>query len=150
MAGRANRGEIPWTEIKTDYICGRGSYRTLAEKYGLTKDQVARRSAREAWARQRDATCDDIARRTLDKAVEKISDTLADAYSDAAATRARIKGKLLAMAEAWIDRQDGEIHDVGDYRRIVQCCMDMLEAADSGAEQRLQVIMDGGADDYAE
>lgn len=150
MAGRANRGEIDWTSIKTDYICGRGSYRTLAEKYRLTKDQVARRSAREGWARQRDATCDTIARRTLDKAVEKISDTLSDAYSDQAAVRVRIKSKLLAMAEAWIDEQDGKIHDAADYRRIVQCCMDMLDAADMGDEKSVRVVMDAGVDDYAE
>jgi hypothetical protein len=150
MAGRANRGEIPWTEIKTDYICGRGSYRTLAEKYGLTKDQVARRSAREAWARQRDATCDTIAQKTLDKAVEKISDTLSDAYSDQAAVRARIKSKLLTMAENWIDQQEGQIHDAGDYRRIVQCCMDMLNAADSSDERSFRVVMEGEVADLAD
>lgn len=150
MAGRANRGEIDWTSIKTDYITGRGSYRTLGEKYGLKKDQIARRSAREGWARQRDATSDTIERRTLDKAVEKISDALSDAYSDQAATRARIKSKLLAMAENWIDQQDGKIQDAGDYRRIVQCCMDMLDAADANDSRAVRVVMDGEADSYAE
>ena len=136
MAGRANRGEIDWTSIKTDYICGRGSYRTLAEKYGLTKDQVARRSAREGWARQRDTTCDTIAQKTLDKAVEKISDTLADAYSDQAAVRARIKSKLLTMAEnGWTHRRVSSPtwETIGAWCRAAWTCWTRRTAATSAA-----------------
>jgi hypothetical protein len=141
---------IDWTAIKTEYITGQGSYRTLAEKYGLRKDRIARRGKSEGWERQRDATRDSIEEKTVHKAVEKISDKLSDGYGDQAATKARIKHKLLLMAENWIDAQDGQVHDAGEFRRIVQCCVDLLEAADMGAEQKLRVIMEEGTGDYAD
>ena len=141
---------IDWTAIKTEYVTGQGSYRTLAEKYGLRKDRIARRGKAEGWERQRDATRDTIQERTIYKATEKISDALAKGYGDQAETRVRVKGKLLAMAENWIDAQDGQVHDAGEFRRIVQCCVDLLDAADMGNEKTMRVIMEGGAEDYAE
>lgn len=141
---------IDWLAVKTEYVNGRGSYRQLAEKYNIKKSTLHRRAEREHWTQLRDKQRDTIERRVLEKSTEKIATNLANAYGDQAATRARIKGKLLKMAERWIDEQDGKIQDAGDYRRIVQCCMDMLDAAEFGTEQKLRVIMEEGTGDYAD
>ncbi len=146
----AGHSEVDWMSIKADYVNAQGSYRQLAEKYGVKKDTIARRAQKEGWARQRDRQRDTLERRIMEKSTEKIAAKMAEAYSDQAVTRNRIKSKLLKMAERWIDEQNGQITDAGDYRRIVQCCMDMLEAADYGSEQKLRVIMEGDAEDYAQ
>ena len=142
--------DIDWLSIKADYITGQGTYRSLADKYGIKKDTIYRKARNEKWTRQRDATRDKVERRAIEKSTEKIAEAVAQNCADTYAMRRRIKGKLLAMAERWIDEQEGQIRDAGDYRRIVQCCMDMLEATDAGDEKALRVIMEGGADEYAE
>ena len=151
MAATINApGTIDWLSIKTDYITGRGSYRQLAEKYGIKKDTIYRRANHEKWAEQRDRQRDTIERRVIDRTTDKIADKMAEAYSDNAAAKVRIKGKMLKMAEDWLDHQGGVIHDVTDFRKIVQCCLDMLDDSNSGTERNVRVVMDGEASEYAE
>jgi hypothetical protein len=45
-----------------------------------------------------------------------------------------IKEALLALAAEWIDRCQGSIKDVGDYRRIVQCVCDLTRRDDEEAQ----------------
>lgn len=146
----AGHSEIDWLSIKTEYINQQGSYRQLAEKYGIKKDTIYRKASREGWARQRDKQRDALERRIMEKSTEKIADKMADAYSDNAVAKARIKGKMLKMAEDWLDQQQGTIHDVTDFRKIVQCCMDMLGDADGLSRTGIRVTMDGEASEYAE
>lgn len=141
---------IDWLAIKTDYITGAGSYRQLGEKYGVKKDTIYRKANKEGWARQRDRQRDTVERRTLEKSAEKTAEKLAESYSEGAAQKARIKNTLLEMAENWLKDQGGVIRDMSDYRKLVQCCLDILADADSGNERTVRVTMDGEAGEYAE
>ncbi len=40
---------VDWLKIRNDYINGGGSYRVLAEKYGVNKDTIAARAKKEQW-----------------------------------------------------------------------------------------------------
>lgn len=112
---------VDWLTIRNDYINGGGSYRKLAQKYGINKDTIALRAKSENWKGQRDTQTDIIQTKTRLKTEEKISDAL----SEEAAAKARIRVKLIKMAEDWVDKQAGAVSDPADYRRIVRSCMDM-------------------------
>lgn len=112
---------VDWLKIRNDYINDGGSYRKLAEKYGVNKDTIAAKAKKERWIEKRDNRATNIQTKTIQKAEEKISDAL----SDEAAAKARIRLKLIQMAEHWVENQSGEVSDPADYRRMVQSCMDM-------------------------
>jgi hypothetical protein len=41
--------ELPWAEIKTEYLTTGSGYETLAKKYGCSKALIARRGKKEGW-----------------------------------------------------------------------------------------------------
>lgn len=141
---------IDWLAIKMDYIAGNGSYRQLGEKYGVKKDTIYRKAKTEQWARQRDRQRDTIERRTLEKSAEKSAEKLAETYSEDIARKARIKNTLLDMIEEWLKRQGGSIQDVTDFRKMVQCCMDVLNNSENDTERAVRVVMEGETGDYAD
>lgn len=112
---------VDWLTIRNDYINGGGSYRKLAEKYGVSFNTLQDRAKREEWKTLKDNQHDKITAESLQKSQKKISDAL----SAEAAAKARIRAKLMKMAEDWIDGQVDAMGDTADYRRIVQSCADM-------------------------
>lgn len=122
---------VDWLKIKSDYINGGGSYRKLAEKYEVSFNTLQDRAKREGWKEQKESHHDKITTNSLQKTEEKISDAL----SNEAAAKVRIRGKLIRMAEKWIDSVKETIDDTGDYRRIVQSCIELgiMNTQDAGA-----------------
>lgn len=112
---------VNWLKIKNDYINGGGSYRKLAEKYGVNKDSIAQKAKAENWKGLRDIQTDKTQTATIQKTQEKISEAL----SEEAAAKVRIRAKLIKMAEEWVDGHANNMGDTSDYRRIVQSCADM-------------------------
>ena len=112
---------IDWHAIRNDYINGGGSYRKLAEKYGVDKSTIAKKGKEENWKQLKETQTDKTRTKTAQKTEEKISDAL----SDQAATRARIAAKVTRMVEGWIYKYAEAAEDTGDIRRIVQSCVDM-------------------------
>lgn len=112
---------VDWLRIKNDYINGLGSYRKLAEQYGVSRSTLEKKAISEKWKEQRDLQCDKTEAKVRQETENKIAATL----SDEAATKVRIRGKLIKMAENWIDAQCDKIRDPGDFRRIVQSCVDL-------------------------
>lgn len=104
-----NEGKrIDWNAIRAEYIGGGTSYRILAEKYGVSKDMIARVSKAENWAGDRD--------KVRDRATTKIIQKTADAVASNAAKLERAKGlaidRLLAILERYPE-------DAGDaYKRF--------------------------------
>lgn len=127
---------VDWLKIKNDYINGGGSYRKLAEKYGLSFSVLKDKAVRERWAEAKKEHTNKIRTNTEQKTVEKISDML----SEEAATKARIRAKLIKMADDWLEKQTGVMEETTDYRRVVQCCVDMglfdKESGKSGGTQK--------------
>lgn len=120
---------VDWLAIRNDYINGGGSYRKLAEKYGVNKDSIATRSKAEDWKGQRDIQTDNIQTKARQKTEEKISDAL----SDEVALKIKLRTGLLKMAVDWVDSHK-KITNTGDFRRIVQSCIDLgiAEAQNGG------------------
>ena len=112
---------IDWLAIKNDYINGGGSYRKLAEKYGVKFASLRSRAEKESWTKLREEQQHKTSTKTAQKTQEKISDAL----SEEAATKARIRSKLIGLAEKWVDGQGEKIRDTGDFRRMVQSCVDL-------------------------
>ena len=129
---------IDWLAIRNDYINGGGSYRKLAEKYGVSFNTLQDRAKREDWKSLKESQHDKITTESRQKTQEKISDAL----SDEAAAKVRIKAKLIRMAEKWIDDQEENIVDTGDYRRIVQSCLDLGIMVREADNEGVQIIDD--------
>lgn len=114
--------KIDWIKIKTDYINGGGSYRALAEKYGVSKTYLTKRGQKEHWVH--------LKNKQLTKMSEKVAQKTAEKIAEKEANRAV---KLLAMADklgAQIDRAIGELD-----RQIVKrkTRTRKIEYKDSGA-----------------
>ena len=112
---------VDWLKIKNDYINGGGSYRQLSQKHGVSLRTLAKHASDEGWQEEKERHCNNIATSLQQKTAEKVSEAL----SDEAAAKVRIRGKLIRMAENWIDKMEETIEDTGDYRRIVQSCIDL-------------------------
>lgn len=87
-----------WQAIKTEYITGNTSYRTLAEKYGVSCVQISRVGKAEGWVELRSRHRE----KTLAKTLEKISRQQAD-------REARILGvadKILQKIESMVDAEE--------------------------------------------
>ena len=112
---------VDWLAIRNDYINGGGSYRKLAEKYGVSFNTLKERAVSEAWKTLKEEHHNKTTTRTQQKSQEKI----AEALSEEASAKARIRLKLIQMAENWVETQSGTVSDPADYRRMVQSCLDM-------------------------
>lgn len=120
---------IDWLAIKTEYINNpESSYRKLAKEYGVSFGTLRARAEREKWVEQRNTTQHDICTQAAQKAVEKT----AEALSEEAASKARIRASIMRIAEGWFERQeksiaDGLEIDPGDFRRMVQSYKDLCD-----------------------
>ena len=111
---------VDWLAIKNDYINGGGSYRQLSGKYSVPLRTIAQHAKDEEWQLAKEQHRNSIATALRQKAEEKISDAL----SDEAASKVRIRARLLQMGEIWLNNRD-EITDTGEFRRMVQSFADM-------------------------
>ena len=112
-----------WLTIRNDYINGGGSYRQLAEKYGVPFDTLKQQARKNGWKKARDELRHKIATETPKKIAEKII----DAESEIAAIRARLRLKFLQEIER---RTELEETDGMEFRRLVQSFKDMCEITD--------------------
>lgn len=131
---------VDWLAIKNDYISGGGSYRNLAAKYGVSFNTLKCRAVDEGWKKLKEEQHHKTTTKTQQKTEEKISDAL----SDEAAAKARIRSKLVKLAERWVDSQGEGIPDTGDFRRMVQSCVElgiMSGEADKEALAKLDDVL---------
>lgn len=112
---------VDWLAIRNDYINGGGSYRKLAEKYGITLATLRVQAERENWPDLKK----DQQHKTSTKTAQKTQEKISEALSEEAAAKSRIRLKLIQMAENWVESQCGAVNDPADYRRMVQSCLDM-------------------------
>lgn len=92
---------VDWLKIKNEYINGGGSYRKLAEKYGVSVTAIANKAKVEQWLKLKDKQLN----RTCTKVVQKTSEKIADQEASRIA-------KLLIMSDKLgeqLDRAIGEL-----------------------------------------
>lgn len=64
---------VDWLAIRNDYINGGGSYRKLAEKYGVSFSALEKKARAEKWGKQRADQREKIAKKVRQKTAEVIA-----------------------------------------------------------------------------
>lgn len=133
---------VDWLKIRNEYINGGGSYRKLAEKYGISFSVLKDIAVKEHWAEAKKQHMDNIRTKTEQKTVEKISDS----ESEIAAIKSRLKLDIFRQLE---ERTSVECIDGMEFRRLVQSFKDMcdiqLETEDSTTLKKARELL-GGVD----
>ena len=111
-----------WLTIRNDYINGGGSYRKLAEKYGVPLRTIAKHAKDEDWQTLKAENYKMVATAVQQKTTEKI----AESESEIAAIRSRLRLKIMQQLEARLEH----IEDGMEFRRLVQSYKDMCEITD--------------------
>lgn len=124
---------VDWLAIRNDYINGGGSYRKLAQKYNVPFSVLKDKAVKEKWRDAQIRNANEIRTMTEQKTQEKISNEL----SEEAAKKVRLRTGLLDLALKWLDSQDKGISDTGDFRRMVQSCID-LGIMDTQSEEQIE------------
>lgn len=114
---------VNWLTIRNDYINGGGSYRHLAEKYGVKFSALREVAFREEWVAAKAEQMDKIRNETAQKTAEKI----AEDEAEIASIRSRLRLKFMQEIER---RADLEETDGMEFRRLVQSYKDMCEITD--------------------
>jgi hypothetical protein len=124
---------VDWLAIRNDYINGGGSYRKLAQKYNVPFSVLKDKAVKEKWRDAQIRNANEIRTMTEQKTQEKISNEL----SEEAAKKVKLRTGLLDLALKWLDSQDEGISDTGDFRRMVQSCID-LGIMDTQSEEQIE------------
>ena len=66
--------DCDWEQIKAEYIAGGKTLKCLAQEHGISENVIRKRSAREAWTKDRHK----VSTRVAQKVVKKIADNEAD------------------------------------------------------------------------
>lgn len=112
-----------WLTIRTDYINGGGSYRQLAEKYGVPFSTLRDKATKGKWKKAKDEHWNNVVKETEQKTKEKISES----ESEIAAIHSRLRLKIMQQLETRLDIEDV---DGMEFRRLVQSYKDMCEITD--------------------
>lgn len=120
---------VDWLRIKSEYVNGNISYRELSEKYGVSQSAIRKKAASEKWT----GTKIEQLNRIETKIEQKTEEKIADALSDEAAAKIRIKASMMRLAEGWFAKQERIIAedptekaiDPNDFRKMVQSCVDL-------------------------
>lgn len=89
---------IDWEQAKIDYITSNMPYCEIARKYGITASMVNKIGAKEGWVQAREAYCESVVQKTLEKTAQEQADKLASLKSSAD-KMGNIIDKILDSAE---------------------------------------------------
>lgn len=156
-----------WQSIKTEYITTDTSYRKLAQKYGVTYNNIGIRSRKEGWPELRN--------KHNAKTVTKTMNAIASQQASRAARLQTVADKLLTKVERLVDEGEELLADTSTMRDISRILKDLkdIQMIKSDADMREQearieklrkdaagdednkqhtvtVIMGDGADKYAD
>ena len=120
---------IDWVAIKNDYINGGGSYRKLAEKYGVNKDTIAQRAKAESWIEQRDIQID----KTQTKVIQETADAIVQSEVDRVTRLLAISDSLLSKIEQAVGELD--IAQVTNKRKVKVIEYNNQERADKPTKE---------------
>ena len=164
LMGKANED---WIKIRKEYITDeRTSYRTLAQKYGMSYTAVSKRARAEGWKRQRD----ECVQKSLSKYVESASTRNAERLN----RLQNVADKLIDKVEEVINRSDfdiivtnsllrqmsGALKDIKDVQNLKsdldlkeqEARIKNLERQTQSADEvnEIKVTITGEADEYSE
>jgi transcriptional regulator with XRE-family HTH domain len=100
-----NEKRVDWHKIRAEYITG-VSQRQLAEKYGVSRTMIERRSRNEKWSSERVAARAKVQEKVIQKTAQKAADN--------ASIAADIKRKALLLLDRLVD--DFAQHTATEHR----------------------------------
>ena len=147
-------GEL-WGRIREEYIHSDLSLKKLSEKYGVSKRQLERRSAREGWPALRERSrggplSEDTARR-LTEAVEKALRVVQDAFEDEKQFH-RYLVKTKAGADGDLEERIFQKLDTKSLKEVTAVLKDlkaMVQEA-SGGDAQVRVVFEAGEESWNE
>ena len=148
-------GEL-WGQLRQEYIHSDLSLKKLSEKYGVSKRQLERRSAREGWGALRERNrvsgglSEDTARR-LTEAVEKALKVVQDAFEDEKQFH-RYLVKTKAGADGDLEERIFQKLDTKSLKEVTAVLKDlkaMVQEA-SGGDAQVRVVFEAGEESWNE
>lgn len=100
----ANRGNIDWIKIRSEYINTPTSYDRLAKKYNVSRSTLSKRAKKENWVDKR-AGC-------IKTAQERLSEQSVKAQMDYQERMMQVRLKLLIKIEKAVDALENQKVDV--------------------------------------
>ena len=130
---------VDWNVIKAEYIAGGTSYRKLAEKYGIDRNQIADRGKSEKWV--------ELKRQTQDKTQTKLSDAISDSAASEAAEAVRLINEsalnmLRLIAEEVVKRESMSESKVTTYSRALKQLKEVLDIKGEQDREEQQARID--------
>ena len=121
-----------WQKIKTEYITTDTSYRKLAQKYGVTYNNIGIRSRKEGWPELRN--------QHNAKTMTKTMNAVASQQASRAARLQTVADKLLAKVERLVDDEEELLADTSSMRDISRILKDLkdIQMIRSEADMREQ------------
>ena len=121
-----------WQAIKTEYITTDTSYRKLAQKYGVTYNNIGIRSRKEGWPELRE--------QHNAKTMTKAMNAIASQQASRAARLQSVADKLLTKVERLIEDDEELLADTSSMRDISRILKDLkdIQMIRSEADMREQ------------
>lgn len=69
--------DVDWQAVRLSYVRGEGSYKAIAERYGISLNTLTKRAKREGWAQARRAYAASVASSAQKRAVSRDAKKLA-------------------------------------------------------------------------
>lgn len=127
-----------WRKIKAEYIAGKESQRSLAEKYGVSRSTLIRRANKEHWAQKRKAADAESERKVQQKTAEKVADN-AVMLQD---IKTKLLRKLSDMVDAYPDANAAEIKHRTKSTEIVYRMRDIAAVYAALEDKTLKASID--------
>jgi hypothetical protein len=108
-----------WQSIKTEYITTDTSYRKLAQKYGVTYNNIGIRSRKEGWPELRN--------QHNAKTMTKAMNAIASQQASRAARLQTVADKLLTKVERLVDEGEDLLTDTSTMRDISRILKDLKD-----------------------
>jgi uncharacterized protein YjcR len=111
---------VDWLAIRNDYINGGGSYRKLAEKYGVSFNTLKEKAVEEGWAKLKEDQHHKITTRTQQKTQDKLTRLVLNKQELAV----KLAG-IYASNESDINKQQ-KIQSIQSYMRAIDTALRQL------------------------
>lgn len=105
--------DIDWLQIKTEYITNpKASYRSLSEKYGVSRTNLERRAKKESWVERRRQTSGKMVARAVSEYEKKQAKKMVNID--------RIANKLLRKIERAVEELDIQIVTMVEKTKTIE------------------------------
>lgn len=101
-----NAKDVNWAEVKSEYLTTEISLERIADKYGISRSTVKRRSVREGWVEEKNARKDAFVEEVIQRVVEKDTENAINRLEHLQGTANRLGELIRAEVEsAWTRRE---------------------------------------------